>query len=69
VRNVAEVGMVELTKDWYSTYEVAKLLGLSRFAVWYWCHTGKIRAWKTPSGRYKIPREEVERILKEVRGA
>jgi len=61
--------MVELDKKWYGTKEVAELLGLSRATVWIWCKEGKIRAWRTPGGVFRIPREEVERLLKEVRGA
>ena len=66
MNNLAEVGDVELTKEWYGTHEVARLLGVSPFAVWYWCKTGKIQAGRTPSGRYRIPRKEVERLLNEL---
>jgi len=55
-------------KKWYTTHEVAKLLGVSPFAVWKWCKQGKIKHGKTLGGHFRIPREEVERLLKEFRG-
>jgi len=39
-------------------------LGVSAFAVWKWIRDGKIRAIKTPGGHYRIPMEEVDRLLK-----
>ena len=59
---------MRLDKKNYGTVEVARMLGVSAFAVWRWCKTGKIKAWKTPGGHYRIPREEVERLLREMSG-
>lgn len=38
-------------KEWYSTAEVAKLLGRAEFTVREWCRLGRIRAEKKKSGR------------------
>ena len=46
---------MQLDKKNYGTIEVAKMLGVSAFAVWRWCKMGKIKAWKTPGGHYRIP--------------
>lgn len=42
-------------KDWYSTEEVARLLGKAEFTVREWCRLGRIRAEKKSSGRGKYP--------------
>ena len=58
----------EKRKRFYSTYELAKILGVAPITVWRWCKSGKIKAGKTPGGHYTIPKEEVERILQQMRG-
>jgi len=55
-------------KRYFTTGEVARLLGVSAFAVWTWIRNKKIRAIKTPGGHYRIPREELERLLSEIDG-
>lgn len=55
-------------KKWFTTYEVARILDVSPMTVWRWCKSGKIKAGKTPGGYYSIPREEVEKILRQMRG-
>ena len=40
-------------KDWYSTDEVAKILGKAEFTVREWCRNTRIRAEKKGSGRGK----------------
>ena len=55
-------------KKWFTTYEAAKVLGVSPRTVWRWCKSGKIRAGKTPGGYYCIPREELKRVLHKMRG-
>ena len=60
--------MVKLWKDVYGTQEVARLLGVTTQTVWRWCKEGKIKAGKTPGGQYRIPREEVERLINQVKG-
>ena len=37
-------------KDWYSTDEVAKILGKAEFTVREWCRNGRIHAAKKGSG-------------------
>jgi hypothetical protein len=41
-------------KDWYSTEEVAQLVGKAEFTVREWCRLGRIRAEKKGSGRGKF---------------
>lgn len=40
-------------KDWYTTHEIAKILGKAEFTVREWCRNGRIRAEKKGSGRGK----------------
>ncbi len=46
-----------------TTQEVADFIGASRASVNNWCKTGKINALKLPSGQWRIPETEVDRIL------
>jgi len=59
---------MELNKERYGTVEAARILGVSVFTVWRWCKEGKIKAGKTPGGQYRIPREELERLIREMDG-
>lgn len=59
---------MKLDKRYYGTVEAARILGVSTFAVWKWCKEGKIKAGRTPGGHFRIPREEMERLLKEMSG-
>lgn len=57
-------------KDWYSTSEVAKLLGKAEFTVREWCRLGRIKAEKRKAGRgaaseWIISHEELTRIRNE----
>jgi transposase len=57
-------------KDWYSTEEVAQILGKAEFTVREWARLGRIRAEKKHSGRGKfqswvIAHAELLRIQKE----
>lgn len=54
-------------KDWYSTAEVAELLGRAEFTVREWCRLGRVHADKRPCGRglsqeWMISHEELERV-------
>ncbi len=40
-----------MMKDWYTTAELAALLGKAEFTVREWCRLGRIRAEKRHSGR------------------
>ena len=51
-------------KRFYTTGEVAKLLNVDITTVWYWIKKGKINYIKMPGGQHKIPKREVERILR-----
>lgn len=55
------------TKDWYSTAEVAAILGKKPYTVREWCRLGRVHASKTMSGRgseeeWRISHEELVRI-------
>jgi Helix-turn-helix domain len=57
-------------KDWYSTEEVAHLVGRAEFTVREWCRLGRIRAEKKSSGRglhpaWAISNQELQRFQKE----
>jgi hypothetical protein len=45
----------QMIRDYYSTDELAKLLGKAEFTVREWCRLGRIRAEKRHSGRGKYP--------------
>jgi len=56
--------VVRLEKEYYTTGEVAKLTGVHPVTVFGWIQAGKIKAIQlTKRGWWRIPREEVERIL------
>lgn len=50
---------------YYTTHQAAKILGVSPATVWLWCKQGKVKSWRTPGGQFRIPKSEVERLLKE----
>ena len=53
-----------MSKDFYTTQEIAKLLGISRVAIFYKIKNGQIKAEKI--GRnYAIPKSELPIILNE----
>jgi predicted site-specific integrase-resolvase len=57
-------------KEWYTTAEVARLLGKAEFTVREWARLGRIRAKKAMSGRGSYPawvisHEELLRYQKE----
>lgn len=57
-------------KDYYSTCEVAEMLGKAEFTVREWCRLGRVWAEKKKSGRgsakeWMISKEEVARIQNE----
>jgi hypothetical protein len=54
-------------KDWYSTAEVAQLLGKAEFTVREWCRLKRVHAQKRASGRgrsreWMIAHAELDRI-------
>ena len=57
-------------KEWYSTAEVAEILGKAEFTVREWCRLGRVWASKRDCGRgnskeWIISHEELERIRNE----
>jgi hypothetical protein len=60
----------EKVKDWYSTAEVAKILGKSDYTVREWARLGRIRARKRACGHGKskewmVDHEELTRLRNE----
>jgi hypothetical protein len=60
----------QAVKDWYSTEEVARLLGKAEFTVREWCRLGRVRAEKKGSGRGKyqawvLSHQELLRVQRE----
>lgn len=53
---------MNLSKDFYSTTEVAELIGLSRISIWNKVKKGHIKA-KRAGRAYLIPKSEVVRLL------
>ncbi len=54
-------------KEWYSTSEVAKLLGKAEFTIREWCRLGRVHAAKRECGRglsqeWVISHKELTRI-------
>lgn len=57
-------------KDWYSTAEVARLLGKAEFTVREWCRLGRVKAEKKKCGRgvaseWIMSHEELTRVRNE----
>ncbi len=60
----------QTVRDWYSTAEVATLLGKAEFTVREWCRLGRVRAEKRGSGRgafkaWVISHAELQRLQKD----
>lgn len=67
---VLELLKQRTVKDWYTTEEVAELLGKAEFTVREWCRLGRIHAEKKGSGRGKyqswvVSHTELQRIQRE----
>jgi hypothetical protein len=61
---------VRTTKEWYTTAEVAKMLGKAEYTVREWCRLGRIHASKRQYARgsypeWRISHEELTRIKNE----
>jgi excisionase family DNA binding protein len=52
------------TRDMLSTGQVGQALGVSINTVKSWVRTGKIAGFRLPSGHFRIPRGELERLLR-----
>jgi hypothetical protein len=60
----------QLVREWYSTDEVAKILGKAEYTVREWCRMGRILAEKRQSGRGKfkawvVSHQELTRFQRE----
>lgn len=60
----------QAAREWYSTAEIAKILGKAEFTVREWCRHGRVRSEKKMSGRgryaaWVISHEELLRIQRE----
>jgi putative resolvase len=44
--------------------EVARRMGVDRDTVGRWIRLGQVRAIRTPGGRWRIPRSELDRLLR-----
>ena len=64
VRHVVDGISVENEKEWYTTKEVAELMGVSRHHVTErWCNQARIECDKDPqSGQWRIPGYEYDRL-------
>lgn len=65
-----ELASQRTAKEWYSTDEIAKILGKAEYTVREWCRQGRIKADKKGSGRGKyqgwaISNSELLRFQKE----
>ena len=57
------IDKIKLEKDYLSTTELAKLCGVSRFTIINWTNQGKINAFRTVGGKYRIPVAEAISFL------
>lgn len=68
--SISPKSVVNETKDTkienknYSTYQAAKLLGVSLSAITNWVNDGKINCVRTPGGHRRIPPDEIRKLVK-----
>ena len=48
----------------YTTGQAARLIGVSFRTIKRWIYSGKISAYKTTSGRYRVQESEIDRFKK-----
>lgn len=49
-------------EEFLSPRDVCRMLGVSYITLWRWVREGRIKAIRSPSGRYLIPRSEIEKL-------
>ncbi len=49
-------------EEFLSPRDVCRMLGVSYITLWRWIREGRIKAIRSPSGRYLIPRSEIEKL-------
>lgn len=67
---IQSIASQQPAKEWYSTDEVARILGRAPFTVREWCRNGRVRASKRDCGRgsakeWIIDQQELRRIQNE----
>ena len=50
------------SEEYLKPHEVCRILGISYITLWRWIREGKVKAVRSPSGRYLIPRSKIEKI-------
>ena len=53
---------MESTSAFLSLNDMAQALNVSYWAVYRWVNKGQVRCIRLPSGRLRIPREELDRL-------
>jgi len=53
-----------MNKEYLTTFQAADMLSVSPDAVLKWIKSGKIIAYKTPGGHYRIEKKEIDTIIK-----
>ena len=51
-----------MVEEFLSPRDACRILGVSYITLWRWMREGKIKAIRSPSGRYLIPRSEIEKL-------
>ena len=54
-----------MAKDLYSTFQAARILGVTPDTVLKWIKRGKIATSRTLGGHYRIPKEKIDELLSE----
>jgi excisionase family DNA binding protein len=54
---------IDPRKKIYSITQAAALCKLNRVTLWRWIRSGKLRAYQTPTGQYRIKQEDLESFI------
>lgn len=55
-----------VSRMYFTTTETGALWGVSRATVQRLCRSGEVRSLRTPGGHWRIPADEVHRVLEEM---
>lgn len=55
--------MQDTSREEFTPKDIARERGVSSDTVCRWIKTGKLRAYKLPSGRYRIPADELDKLV------
>jgi len=61
-----DLGMSKRQRKMLKLAEIEQDMGVSRWTLYAWLKEGKIRGIKLPSGHYRVPREELEKLKREI---